>query len=203
MHVPHHTMSQITRGLMEAGQSNVMPADVQAWANLGGQFRDLVPDVVQPQCAGRYQGTAVLEHSLDLGHQRVVDLQRLGAPASARPATRGPKRPRRRRRSPPAATSDAGLSSARQAPRGRRTLPPRARSRHALPTSPVPPHRPGERPQRQAALSLRGSRLLCCGTSRGRSRCLDKGASDRPLTEGGIRLVGIGPGDPILLPELE
>ena len=53
---------------------------VELVADLGGEFRDLVPDVVQSQCAGRYQGTAVLEHSLDLGDQRVVDLQRLGGP---------------------------------------------------------------------------------------------------------------------------
>ena len=107
-------------------------------ADLGGEFRDLVADVVQSQCAGRYQGSAVLEHRLDLGDQRVVDLQRLGGPQCRLglqwPA---PRRPRRRRRSPPGAASGAGLPTETAGPRGRRTPPLRARSRHALPTSPT------------------------------------------------------------------
>ena len=47
-------------------------------ADLGRELRDLVADMVQTQCACGYQGSAVLEHGLDLGHERVVDLQCLG-----------------------------------------------------------------------------------------------------------------------------
>ena len=46
--------------------------------DLSRELRDLVADMVQQQRAGGYQGSAVLEHCFDLGHERVVDLQRLG-----------------------------------------------------------------------------------------------------------------------------
>ena len=48
--------------------------------DLSGPLRDLVPDMVQQQRTSGYKGTAVLKHGLDLGHQRVIDLQRLGGP---------------------------------------------------------------------------------------------------------------------------
>ncbi|MCY4135352.1 MAG: hypothetical protein OXG30_10650 [bacterium] len=46
-------------------------------AYFGGELGDLVCDVVQRQRSGCYQPSAVLEHRLDLGHERVVGLQRL------------------------------------------------------------------------------------------------------------------------------
>ena len=46
------------------------------------RLRDLVPDMVQPQRAGRCQGEAgARAHRLDLGHKRVIDLQRLYKPS--------------------------------------------------------------------------------------------------------------------------
>ena len=47
---------------------------------IGGELGDLVRDVVQHEYSGCYQGSTVLEHSLDLSDQRVVDLQRLDRP---------------------------------------------------------------------------------------------------------------------------
>ena len=46
-------------------------------AHLGGQLGDLVADVVKHQSAGSHKGSAVLEHCLDLGDERVVGLQSL------------------------------------------------------------------------------------------------------------------------------
>ncbi len=57
-----------------------LAAGVELVADLGGELGDLVGDVVQHECYGCYQGSAVLEHRLDLGHQRVVGLQRLDGP---------------------------------------------------------------------------------------------------------------------------
>ena len=49
-------------------------------ADLGGQLGDQVGDVVQAQCACGHQRSAVLKHGLDLGDERVIDLECLDGP---------------------------------------------------------------------------------------------------------------------------
>jgi hypothetical protein len=52
----------------------------QLVADVGGQFGELVADVVQQQRSGLHERPAVPEDGFELGHRRVIDLQGLHRP---------------------------------------------------------------------------------------------------------------------------
>jgi hypothetical protein len=64
--------------LLEAAQPTFdLAVSGELVADLDRQLGDLVLDVMKHQRADADEHPTVLQHRLDLGHQRVVDLQRL------------------------------------------------------------------------------------------------------------------------------